>query len=128
MKTLANYHFCNDCLIGEKTFQNILIGPGKLPGLSRNGTQDRGGEKHAFKAWPGQFIEPPTITRSRLDPATFHHFLDFISSPFYCYMTSGSRNGNDKAVKLNGDKIEIPNVMRTVTSSRLIQLYQTYCV
>ena len=37
MKTLAKYHVCNHCAIGEKTFKNILIGPGKLPGLSRNG-------------------------------------------------------------------------------------------
>ena len=37
MKTLAKYHVCNHCVIGEKTFQNILIGHGKLPGLSRNG-------------------------------------------------------------------------------------------
>ena len=29
MKTLANYHVCNHCVIGEKTFTNILIGPGK---------------------------------------------------------------------------------------------------
>ena len=39
MKTLAKYHICNHCVIGEKTFKNILIGPGKLPGLSRNGPQ-----------------------------------------------------------------------------------------
>ena len=35
MKTLAKHHVCNHCLIGEKTFTNILIGPGKLPGLFR---------------------------------------------------------------------------------------------
>ena len=39
MKTLATYHVCNHSEIGEKTFENILIGPGKLPGLSRNGPQ-----------------------------------------------------------------------------------------
>ena len=39
MKTLAKCHACNHCVIGEKTFKNILIGPGKLPGLSRNGPQ-----------------------------------------------------------------------------------------
>ena len=39
MKTLAKYHVCNHCVIGEKTFKNILIGPGKFPGLSRNGPQ-----------------------------------------------------------------------------------------
>ena len=38
-KTFAKYHVCNHCVIGEKTFKNILIGPGKLPGLSRNGPQ-----------------------------------------------------------------------------------------
>ena len=27
MKTLAKYHVCNHCVIGEKTFTNILIGP-----------------------------------------------------------------------------------------------------
>ena len=40
MKKLAKYHFSNHCVIGEKTFKNILIGPGKLPGLSRNGPQE----------------------------------------------------------------------------------------
>ena len=39
MKTLAKYHVCNHCVMGEKTIKNILIGPGKLPGLSRNGPQ-----------------------------------------------------------------------------------------
>ena len=39
MITLAKYHTCNHCVVGEKTFKNILIGPGKLPGLSRNGTR-----------------------------------------------------------------------------------------
>ena len=39
MKTLAKYHTCNHCVIDEKTFKNILIGPAKLPGLLRNGPQ-----------------------------------------------------------------------------------------
>ena len=30
MKTLAKYNACNHCVIGEKTFKNILIGPGKM--------------------------------------------------------------------------------------------------
>ena len=37
MKTMAKYNACDHCVIGEKTFKNIIIGPGKLPGLSRNG-------------------------------------------------------------------------------------------
>ena len=41
MNTLAKYHVCNHSVIGEKTFQNTLIGPRKLPGLSRNGPLER---------------------------------------------------------------------------------------
>ena len=51
MNTLAKYHVCNHCVIGEKMFQNILIGPGKLPGLSRNGpqgTRSRAGTGEAY--------------------------------------------------------------------------------
>ena len=41
MKTLSKYHLCNHCIIGEKAFKKILIGPGKLPGLSRKRPQAR---------------------------------------------------------------------------------------
>ena len=33
METLAKYHVCNHSVISEKTLKNILIKPGKLPGL-----------------------------------------------------------------------------------------------
>ena len=46
MKTLAKYHVCNSCVIGEKTFKNILIGPDKLPGLSRKGPMNLAGHLH----------------------------------------------------------------------------------
>ena len=36
MKILAKYHACNRRKRVEKACKNILIGPGKLPGLSRN--------------------------------------------------------------------------------------------
>ena len=39
MKTLAKYHICNHFVPAKKTFKNLLIGPGMLPGLSRNGPQ-----------------------------------------------------------------------------------------
>ena len=38
MKTLAKYRVSNHCVIVEKKIKNILIGPGKLPGVSRNGS------------------------------------------------------------------------------------------
>ena len=53
MKTLAKYHVCNHCIIGVKTFTDILIGPGTLPGLSRNGPQESC-HKYANYDHPGE--------------------------------------------------------------------------
>ena len=59
----------------------------------------------------------PTLS-SKVD-----HFLDFISSPtFLLDIAYGT-----KTVKLSSGETEIPNVVRTVVASRLIQLYQSYC-
>ena len=40
MKTLAKYDVSNQCVIGEN-IKNVLFGPGKLPGLSRNGPKEQ---------------------------------------------------------------------------------------
>ena len=93
-----------------------------VPGLTKFRIDEA--RKHAFQAKPGQPIEPPTITRTRLDPAKVDHFLDFVSSPSFLQDVAYGT----KSLKLSsGEKIEIPNVVRTAISSRLVQLYQTYC-
>ena len=93
-----------------------------VPGLTKFRIDEA--RKHAFQTKPGQPIEPPTITRTRLDPAKVDHFLDFVSSPSFLQDVAYGT----KTLKLSsGEKIEIPNVVRTVISSRLVQLYQTYC-
>ena len=80
--------------------------------------------KHAFVASPGQVIEPPVLQRCWLDPVIVDHFLDFISSPTFLQDVAYGT----KTLKLSsGEKIEIPNVVRTVVASCLIQLYQSYC-
>ena len=93
-----------------------------IPGLTKWRIDEA--RKHAFKNKPGQPIEPPTLQRTRLDPAKVDHFLDFISSPSFLQdVAYGTRN-----LKLStGEKIEIPSVVRTVISSRLVQLYLKYC-
>ena len=94
-----------------------------VPGLTKFRIDEA--RKHAFQTKPGQLIEPPTITRTRLNPAKVDHFLDFISSPLFIQDVAYGT----KTLKLsNGEKIDIPNVVRTVIASRLIQLYQSYCV
>lgn len=96
-----------------------------MPGLTKFRIHEA--RKHALKTKPGQLIEPPIVTRARLASAKVDHFLDFLSSPSFLQDIAYET----KKLKLsNGEKIEIPNVnvVRTVISSRLIQLYQTYCV
>ena len=77
-----------------------------------------------FQTQPGEPIQPPTITRTRLDPTKVDHLVYFVSSlSFLQDVAYGT-----KILKLSsGEKIDIPNVVRKVISSRLIQLYQAYC-
>ena len=93
-----------------------------IPGLTKWRIDEA--RKHAYVASPGQVIEPPVLQRCRLDPVKVDHFLDFISSPTFLQDVAYGT----KTLKLSsGEKIEIPNVVRTVVASRLIQLYQAYC-
>ena len=92
-----------------------------MPGLTKFWIDEA--RKHALKTKPGQLIEPPIVTRTRLDPVKVDHSLDLSSPSFLQDVAYGT-----KKLKLSsGEKIEIPNVVRTAISSRLIQLYQTYC-
>ena len=72
----------------------------------------------------GQPIEPPTLQRTRPDPVKVDHFLDFKPSPSFLQdVAYGTTN-----LKLStGEKIEIPSVVCTVISSRLVQLYLKCC-
>lgn len=93
-----------------------------VPGLTKFRIDEA--RKHAFQTKPGQPIEPPTITRTRLDPVKVDHFLDFISSPTFLQDVAYGM----KTLKLSsGENVEIPNLVRTVISSRLVQLYSSYC-
>ena len=49
-----------------------------VPGLTKFRIDEA--RKHALKTKPEHLIELPIITRTRLDPVKFDHFLDFISS------------------------------------------------
>ena len=93
-----------------------------IPGLTKWRIHEA--RKHAFLNEPGQQIEPPQIKRSRLHPAKVDHFLDFVSSPSFLQDVA---YGTKKLRLSDGDTLEIPNVVRTVIASRLVQLYTSYC-
>ena len=93
-----------------------------VPGLTKWKVDEA--RRHAFHSGRGRVIEPPTLQRSRLDPSKVDHFLDFISSLLFLQDVA---YGTKKLKLTSGEEIEIPNVVRTVIGSRLIQLYQIYC-
>lgn len=93
-----------------------------IPGLSKWSIDEA--RRHAFENSPGCVIDIPKLQRSRLDPTKVDHFLDFIASPSFLQDVA---YGTKKLTLTTGEKIEIPNVVRTVIASRLVQLYQKYC-
>lgn len=88
-----------------------------IPGLTKWRIDEA--RKHAFLNEPGQQIEPPQIKRSRMHQAKVDHFLDFVSSPSFLQDVA---YGTKKLKLSDGDTLEIPNVVRTVIASRLVQL------
>ena len=94
-----------------------------IPGLSKWRIDEA--RKHAFQTKPGQPIDPPRITRFRLDAVKVDHFLDLLSSPSFLQdVAYGTRT-----LKLeSGQSLEIPNMVRTVISSHLVHMYLNFCV
>ena len=80
--------------------------------------------KHAALYGAGTTIEIPKTHRIRMDPVKVDHFIDFISQPHFLQdVALGTRT-----IKFSsGTTIEILNVIRTVTSLRLIDLYMATC-
>ncbi len=93
-----------------------------IPGLTKYRIDEA--RKHAALSGPGKPVEVPIVRRARMDPVKVDHFIDFISSPFYLQDVAFGT----KSLKLaNGEVLDIPNVVRTVTSSRLVNLYLSFC-
>ena len=94
-----------------------------IPGLSKWRIDEA--RKHAFQTKPGLPIDPPRITRCRLDAVKVDHFLDFLSSPSFLQdVAYGTRT-----LKLeSGQSLEIPNMVHTVISSHLARMYSNFCV
>ena len=74
---------------------------------------------------PGKEVETNSTHRGRLTKSKLHHFIEFVSSPSYCQVVGFC----SKTVKpSSGVNVQIPKVVRTVISSRIITLYQSYCL
>ena len=80
--------------------------------------------KHAAVVGAGVSEERQPVVRYRLAREKVDHFLDFVSCPHYIQDVA---YGTKKLRMSTGEVLEIPNVVRTVLSSRMVALYQNYC-
>ena len=93
-----------------------------IPGLSK--WQIDRVRRHAAKEGPGHQVVPTPIKRTRLDPVKTSHFVNFIARPnFLQDVVYGTKEKSLTREK----KITIPNVIRTMVSSRIIEQYISFC-
>ncbi|CAH3171677.1 unnamed protein product, partial [Porites lobata] len=79
---------------------------------------------HAKMHGPGTMPEIKTKHRVRLDMGKVDHFVEFINRPYFYQDVS---YGNKVLTLDNGDRIEMPNVVRILTRSTMIEQYLEYC-
>ena len=79
---------------------------------------------HAKMHGPGTIPEIKTKHRVRLDMGKVDHFVEFINGPYFYQDVS---YGNKVLTLDNGDRIEMPNVVRILTRSTMIEQYLEYC-
>ena len=79
---------------------------------------------HAKLHGTGTIPEIKTEHRVRLDMGKVDHFVEFINGPYFYQDVS---YGNKVLTLDNGDRIEMPNVVRILTRSTMIEQYLEYC-
>ena len=73
---------------------------------------------------PGTIPEIKTKHRVRFDMWKVDHFVEVINRP---YIYQDVSYGNKVLTLDNGDRIEMPNVVRILTRSTMIEQYLEYC-
>lgn len=86
--------------------------------------QIRIAKEHRENIGPGCPVKKSTKHRVRIDMAKVDHFLDFINRPYFYQDVAF---GVCKLELENGEKLTMPNVVRTVTRSTMIAQYLDYC-
>ena len=79
---------------------------------------------HAKMHGLGTITEIKTKHRVRLDMGKVDHSVEFIDRPYFYQDVS---NGNKVLTLDNGDRIEMPKIVRILTTSTMIEQYLEYC-
>ena len=101
------------------TLKNIHEPYGKL-----SSWEIKQARSHAKLHGPGTPPEVKTKHRVRIDMGKVDHFLQFVNRPYFYQDVS---YGTKILVLDSGNRIEMPNVVRIVTRSTMIEQYLAYC-
>jgi len=99
--------------------QNIHLPYGKL-----STWEIKQARSHANLSGPGATLEVTIKHRVRLDMSKVDHFVEFTDRPYFYQDVS---HGSKILTLESGDRIEMPNFVRTVTRSTMIEQYLEYC-
>lgn len=93
-----------------------------IPGLTKWRIDEA--RKHSKEKGSGMPVGDKKLTRERLCPLKIDHFMEFISQPHFLQDVAYGI----KTIKLStGVILTIPNVVRTVIHTRLIDTYTKFC-
>ena len=101
------------------TLKNIHEPYGKL-----SSWEIKQARSHAKLHGPGTPPEVKTKHRVRIDMGKVDHFLQFVNRPYFYQDVS---YGTKILVLDSGNRMEMPNVLRIVTRSTMIEQYVEYC-
>ena len=94
-----------------------------IPGLSRY--RFHSARLHRLQYGVGAPLpQMPMAVREKVDPVRLEHFIDFITSQ---HVIQDLPFGRRKLKLSNGEGLEIPNVVRLLIPSRLVNQYYQYC-
>ncbi|CAG2245178.1 unnamed protein product [Mytilus edulis] len=123
------YNNSNDFLMKRQTLSMLSKNHTKkqlmemIPGLSTYSIDQA--RLHASMYGEGAHVSKPLkLSRQRMDQEKMAHALDFLFNPLFHQVSSYGT----KEMKLDsGEKIEIPEVVRTVCHANLIHMYEAFC-
>lgn len=97
-----------------------------VPGISRHRFTDarRHGAQYGAEALATKIEKRDVILRQRIDPAQVEHFINFITSQ---NVIEDLPFGRRKLCLTSGEEIEVPNVIRLLIPSRLVDQYLNFC-
>ena len=97
-----------------------------IPDLSRSRftVARRHGIQYGPEALASQIAKKNTILRQRIDPGQVEHFIEFITSQ---NVIQDLPFGRRKLQLTSGETMEIPNVIRLLIPSRLVDQYLHFC-